>query len=430
VLDKSRGLFFSDAYAPVDNCMASVLWADKEGSRCCDDGSLPRVFTSSFCLFVLELAAIRLVPGISVPPWRPGRVIGVLLAGWPWETPWALDGRPGPAGALRGPDDGPVGRPGDRRHAMNALAGAAAAWPLPWPAQVCAVIAIVLFPPSFSLGTLSPMATGSPGRDAPGGEIMGRIYAWGRLEHPGHLSVRLRALLLSRGGPDPVPHRAVLLGVALLTWLASTDAGCGAIRKPPPAADVVYLLAGAEPFGGAEGAEKGLSSWPRIHGPPGYLERPHVCFVLPTFRLGGTEKQVIALSKGVRQRFRVSFICLKEAEDLASWASLTDQTSRNAAWGPPSISACSGGCGPCSEVHPSHRPLLSLRRKRVGRFRRPPGRRAHHPLLPAKHGCLADQRHIFFERWSNRLVDRVVVNAQAVADFTMAQERLPGTSAR
>lgn len=141
------------------------------------------VFTSSFCIMVLELVAARLIArhlGSSLYTWTA--VIGVVLAGIT-------------IGNYLG------GRIADRFHVRKALSllfalSSAACvltvvlnnvvgewlwlWRLSWPVRVFAHVSLVFLVPSTLLGTISPViAKMALDRGLPTGRTVGDIYAWG-----------------------------------------------------------------------------------------------------------------------------------------------------------------------------------------------------------------------------------------------------------
>jgi tetratricopeptide (TPR) repeat protein/predicted membrane-bound spermidine synthase len=143
------------------------------------------IFTSSFCIMVLEIVAARLVArhlGSSLYTWTA--VIGVVLAGIS-------------LGNYLG------GRIADRFAAAKALvvlfavssASCVAAvvlnnlaaqwlWPmlLSWPARVFTHVLVVFILPSTMLGTISPVvAKMALDRGLPTGRTVGGIYAWGAI---------------------------------------------------------------------------------------------------------------------------------------------------------------------------------------------------------------------------------------------------------
>jgi len=156
-----------------------------------------------------------------------------------------------------------------------------------------------------------------------------------------------------------------------------------------------------------------------------------VCYILPTFRLGGTEKQVIALSQGVRSRHEIAFLCLNGAEDLATWAQVPQDRVMDARM-------------------KGSRDLLVLRRIRSLLKALGPdvvhcflfdanvwgvlaARWAQVPVILSSRRSVdtwQTKRHILLERLSNLFVDKVTVNSHAVAAFTAAQENLPEEKCR
>jgi len=156
------------------------------------------------------------------------------------------------------------------------------------------------------------------------------------------------------------------------------------------------------------------------------MEDRLVCYILPTFRLGGTEKQVIALSKGVLEHNRVAFICLRGAEDLASWLSLPDKWVLDAQmqgkrdfWVVKRVRSMLRTLAP-DIVH-----CFLFDANVWGVFA---AKWAKVPVILSSRRSVdtwQNSRHIFFEKRSNRCVDMVTANSHAVASFTVAQEDLP-----
>lgn len=156
-----------------------------------------------------------------------------------------------------------------------------------------------------------------------------------------------------------------------------------------------------------------------------------LCFVLPTFRLGGTEKQVVALSQGLRSRYKIFFLCLKEAGDLAQVAGSDVSGVFEAGMkGFQDIAVVFRAASILKKIQPHivHTFLFDaniwgiLAARWAGIPVRVSGRRS----VDSWQG----KRHILLERLSNRFVDAITVNAKAVALFTREQEGVPAEKLR
>ena len=151
--------------------------------------------------------------------------------------------------------------------------------------------------------------------------------------------------------------------------------------------------------------------------------RAHIAFVIPTMKVGGTERQLIHLMGGLADEFEISLICTRSSGALIGEARRI-----------------------CSRVH-----ILDARSGwdfRVGRrlfeffrghrpqivhtflfgfdyFAHRAAKRAGVPVIVSSRRELATwqrRRHRYMQRLGNRHVDCIVANSRAVAEYALRQE--------
>lgn len=152
---------------------------------------------------------------------------------------------------------------------------------------------------------------------------------------------------------------------------------------------------------------------------------PRICYVIPSLGIGGTEHQLLHLMRGVVKRFELTVVCTREP------GTMYGDVRRIGAY----VRVLNGKSGwditlrrKLNRVFASHRPDIvhsflfgfDLAANQAARDQGVPvvisSRRQ---LATWKKG-----RHIRLQQKANRLVDAVIANSQAVAEFAIAQEGL------
>lgn len=155
------------------------------------------------------------------------------------------------------------------------------------------------------------------------------------------------------------------------------------------------------------------------------MTRTRIAFVIPTLAPGGTERQLLYLVKGLTNDRDVRVMCTGRA---GPWAGRLPESCTITALG------CRGGW----DVRLQSRAYSVLSEQRpdvVHSFLfgfdyavNVAARRANVPVVISSRRQLATWkrgRHIRLQRRANALVDAIVANAQAVADFARSQEQAP-----
>lgn len=155
--------------------------------------------------------------------------------------------------------------------------------------------------------------------------------------------------------------------------------------------------------------------------PGGMLTR--VCYVIPSLQTGGTERQLLALMKGLISDHELTVVCTREA------GALVGDARRLGVY----VHELNGGAGwdftmrrRIRHVFRSHRPDVvhtfmfgfDLAANRAAR-------ETGVPVVISSRRQLATwkkPRHIRIQRKANQLVDCIVANSKAVAEFAAAQE--------
>ena len=147
-----------------------------------------------------------------------------------------------------------------------------------------------------------------------------------------------------------------------------------------------------------------------------------ICFVLPTLALGGTERQLLQLTRRLSHDFDIRFVCTRHAGPLAGEARRQGTVHLANTWGGWDF-------------------RIGRRVHRIFRLHKPDimhsfmfgfdaavnvaARKAGVPVVVSSRREIAqwkNPRHIRLQRLANELVDCVVANSRAVADFAIAQE--------
>ncbi|GMV92292.1 MAG: hypothetical protein AMXMBFR82_20700 [Candidatus Hydrogenedentota bacterium] len=157
--------------------------------------------------------------------------------------------------------------------------------------------------------------------------------------------------------------------------------------------------------------------------PGGMLTR--VCYVIPTLQVGGTERQLLALMKGLIRDHELTVVCTREA------GALVGDARRIGVY----VHELNGGGGwdftmrrRIRHIFRSHRPDVvhtfmfgfDLAANRAAR-------ETGVPVVISSRRQLATwkkPRHVRIQRKANQLVDCIVANSNAVAEFAAAQEGL------
>ncbi len=148
-----------------------------------------------------------------------------------------------------------------------------------------------------------------------------------------------------------------------------------------------------------------------------------ICYVIPTLSVGGTEKQLLALMRELVRDHEVTVICTSHAGALGGDARRLGAYVRElylrGGWDPRMRSRL-------RRVFRSHRPDIlhtflfgfDYQANRAARETGVPVVISSRRQLPAWKKC----RHIRLQRKANGLVDCIVANSQAVAQYAFAQE--------
>jgi len=149
-----------------------------------------------------------------------------------------------------------------------------------------------------------------------------------------------------------------------------------------------------------------------------------VCYVIPSLSVGGTERQLVELTKGLVRDHEVTVVCTHHDGTLAGEARRCGAYVR--------VLGCRGGW----DV------TLGQRLRKLLRAHKPDvlhtflfgfdllanraARKAGVSVVVSSRRQLATwhkRRHVYFQRLGNGLVDAIVANSRAVADFAIEQER-------
>lgn len=153
--------------------------------------------------------------------------------------------------------------------------------------------------------------------------------------------------------------------------------------------------------------------------------KPHLCFVIPSLGIGGSERQVLHLLHGLNKHFDLTVICTRDA---GAWIDEARPVAHI------EVLTLRGGWDP------------RLKSKLTALFRQlqpdivhsfmfgfdyavnVAARAAHVPVVIASRRQRATwkkPRHLRLQKKANQLVDAIVANSQAVADYAAEQEGQP-----
>jgi len=152
------------------------------------------------------------------------------------------------------------------------------------------------------------------------------------------------------------------------------------------------------------------------------IDRPRVCFVLPSLDVGGTERQVLYLIGGLREPFDLSVVCTRRpgvwSEGLPGDVSLT-ALDTSSGWDPRLR-------GRLRKVFAAIRP--DIVHSFMFGFDYPVNRAAREAGVPVvvssrrQRATWKKLRHRMLQRRANRYVDAIVANSHAVAQYAARQE--------
>jgi len=148
-----------------------------------------------------------------------------------------------------------------------------------------------------------------------------------------------------------------------------------------------------------------------------------VCFVIPSLQIGGSERQLIALARGLAKDHEVTIVCTRHegafGEEARSFGARVESLGLGSPWSP----------------------RLYWRLARKFRYHRPDivhsvmfgfdywvnraARAVGVPVVVSSRRQLASwkrRRHIWLQRRANRMVDAVVCNSEAIRRFVLEQE--------
>lgn len=154
-------------------------------------------------------------------------------------------------------------------------------------------------------------------------------------------------------------------------------------------------------------------------------KRPRIAWVIPTMRVGGTEKQLLHLMRGLMHEFELTLICTRsegaligDARRIGAYVRVLDSAS---GWDFRQQRRIER----IFHMHTPH--ILHSYLFGFDLFANRAARLADVPVVISSRRELATwqkRRHLFLQRSANKLVDAVVANSQAVAKYATAQERL------
>lgn len=153
--------------------------------------------------------------------------------------------------------------------------------------------------------------------------------------------------------------------------------------------------------------------------------RPRIAWAIPTMRVGGTEKQLLHLMHGMVDEFELTLICTRsegaligDARRIGAYVRVLDSFS---GWDFRQQRRI-------ERIFMMHTPhILHSYLFGFDLFANRAARLADVPVVVSSRRELATwqkRRHLFMQRAANKLVDAVVANSQAVADYAIAQEGL------
>lgn len=149
-----------------------------------------------------------------------------------------------------------------------------------------------------------------------------------------------------------------------------------------------------------------------------------ICYVIPTLQIGGSERQLIALIEGLKERFEITVICTRELGPLAGQVRQFGIPVRNlamaTAWDPRMR-------GRLRALFRDHRPdILHTFLFGFDLGANQAARDTGVPVIVSSRRELAvwqRTRHIWRQRYANRFVDAIVANSHAAARTAQSRER-------
>ncbi len=149
-----------------------------------------------------------------------------------------------------------------------------------------------------------------------------------------------------------------------------------------------------------------------------------VCYVIPTLNVGGTERQLLYLLKGLALDYELTVICTNYEGTLAGEARhegvrVIDLGVRSG-WDPSAWLKL-------RRIFAAHRPdVVHTFLFGFDLYANLAARQTGVPVVISSRRQLATwkkKRHLFMQRWANQLVNCVVANSRAVAEFAIEQEQ-------
>jgi glycosyltransferase involved in cell wall biosynthesis len=148
-----------------------------------------------------------------------------------------------------------------------------------------------------------------------------------------------------------------------------------------------------------------------------------ICYVIPTLGMGGTERQLLHLVRGLARDFNIGIVCTRLEGALAGNARKAGATVR--------VVPASGGWD--FRLRGRLRAFLRMHRPDIVHsflfgfdyFANLAARDAGVPVVISSRRQLATwkkPRHVFIQRKANQIVDAIIANSRAVAQFAAAQE--------
>jgi glycosyltransferase involved in cell wall biosynthesis len=153
--------------------------------------------------------------------------------------------------------------------------------------------------------------------------------------------------------------------------------------------------------------------------------RPRITWVIPTMRVGGTERQLLLLMHGLSRQFDISVICTRSEGALIGDLRRADVSVR--------VLDYSSGWDfrmqkRLERLFSNHQPhILHTFMSGFDLFANRAAKKVGVPVILSSRRELATwqkKRHLWVQNRANRYVDGVVANCQAVADYALSKEEL------
>ena len=152
--------------------------------------------------------------------------------------------------------------------------------------------------------------------------------------------------------------------------------------------------------------------------------RGHIVYVIPTMKVGGTERQLIHLMQGLADDFEISLICTRSSGALIGDARRicprVHILEASSGWDFRMTKRIYG----LLRSHPAH--IVHTFLFGLDLFAHRAARRAGTPVILSSRRELATwqkHRHRLMQRLGNRYVDAIIANSQAVANHAIKQEQ-------